>query len=111
MPRGTSSRCGCRLATKLVADVAAVNGVAYAGGLILALVCDLIVASTAARFCAIQAVRGLTDPYTTSRIAARVGIERAKYLVFTGRPIDAMARSPGGSSRWQVAISVHSVGP
>lgn len=68
--------------------VAAVNGVAYAGGLIIALVSDLIVASPRAKFCAPQSKLGLVDPYTAGRLAARVGMGWAKDLVLTGATVE-----------------------
>jgi methylglutaconyl-CoA hydratase len=69
--------------------IAAVQGLAYAGGLIIVLMADMTIASKSASFCAIQAKRGLLDPYVVGRLSARVGVEKAKWLVFTSRVVDA----------------------
>lgn len=69
--------------------IAQVGGAAYAGGLIIVLMADLTIASPDASFCAIQARRGLLDPYVVGRLIGRVGVERAKRLVFTSAPLEA----------------------
>jgi enoyl-CoA hydratase/carnithine racemase len=69
--------------------IAAVSGVAYAGGLVLALACDLIVAGDDAQFCAIQARRGFIDPFTATRLSARIGMEHAKRMVYTSAVVGA----------------------
>jgi methylglutaconyl-CoA hydratase len=71
--------------------IAAVQGLAYAGGLIIVLMADMTIASTAASFCAIQAKRGLLDPYVVGRLTDRVGVERAKRLVLTSEVVNASA--------------------
>ncbi len=61
--------------------IAKVNGVAAGAGWNLALGCDLIVASDAARFCQIFARRGLSiDMGGTWLLPRRVGLHRAKEL-------------------------------
>jgi enoyl-CoA hydratase/carnithine racemase len=70
--------------------VAAVNGPAVGWGMELALMCDLRVASTKARFGELFVLRGLcTDVPGIGRLASLVGREKAAELLFTGEIIDA----------------------
>jgi enoyl-CoA hydratase/carnithine racemase len=70
--------------------IAKVNGVAAGAGLNLALGCDLIVASEAARFSEIFARRGLTVDFGGSWVLPRlVGLHRAKELAFFADIISA----------------------
>ena len=69
--------------------VARINGLAHAGGLVLALHCDVSVASERARFRAPELLRGIPDPYLVSRLAEAVGLVRARSMLFTAREIDA----------------------
>ncbi len=69
--------------------VARINGVAHAGGLVLALHCDVTIASDRARFRAPELLRGIPDPFLSARLAAAVGLVRARSLMFTGREVDA----------------------
>jgi enoyl-CoA hydratase/carnithine racemase len=70
--------------------IAKVNGVAVGAGLNLALGCDLIVASEAARFSEIFARRGLTIDFGGSWVLPRlVGMHRAKELAFFADIISA----------------------
>jgi enoyl-CoA hydratase/carnithine racemase len=70
--------------------IAAINGVAFGGGLELALACDLRIASHAARF-ALPEVRIGSIPASggTQRLPAVVGPTLAAQMVLTGEPIDA----------------------
>jgi E-phenylitaconyl-CoA hydratase len=70
--------------------VAAINGLAYGGGLELALACDLRIASSAARF-ALPEVRigSLPGSGGTQRLPAVVGPTLAAQMILTGEPIDA----------------------
>jgi len=70
--------------------IARVNGVAAGAGLNLALACDLIVASSDARFSEIFARRGLSVDFGGSWVLPRlVGLHRAKELVLLADIIDA----------------------
>ncbi len=69
--------------------VAKVNGLAHAGGLVLTLHCDISIASDRARFRAPELLRGIPDPFLSSRLVATVGLARARSLLFTAREIDA----------------------
>jgi enoyl-CoA hydratase len=77
--------------------IAAVNGFALGGGCELALACDFIYASDKARFGQPEVGLGLVPGFGgTQRLARRVGVARARELVYTGAPIDAeRARSIG----------------
>ncbi|OHT21407.1 enoyl-CoA hydratase-related protein [Edaphosphingomonas haloaromaticamans] len=68
--------------------IAAVNGVAFAGGWLLAQACDLCVASTAARFAITEAKVGRGSPWAAPlihMIPQRIMME----IILTGRPITA----------------------
>jgi enoyl-CoA hydratase/carnithine racemase len=70
--------------------IAAVNGVAAGGGLVLAAMCDVRFASSAATFTAIFTKRGLVAEHgTTWTIPRLVGVGRALDLLWTSRRIDA----------------------
>jgi enoyl-CoA hydratase/carnithine racemase len=69
--------------------VAMVNGHTYAGGLGFVLYSDLTFASEDALFCCPMASRGVYEPYVAARLAARVGVERTKYMLMTSQPITA----------------------
>ena len=68
--------------------IAAVNGVAFAGGWMIAQACDLCVASTEARFAITEVKVGRSSPWATPlihMIPQRIMME----IVLTGKPIDA----------------------
>ena len=70
--------------------IAAVNGVAAGAGCNLALGCDLIVASEAARFSEIFVRRGLSIDFGGSWVLPRlIGMHRAKELALLAEMIDA----------------------
>ena len=70
--------------------IAAVNGVAITGGFELALACDVILASTNARFADTHARVGITPGWGMSqRLPRLIGIHRAKELSFSGNFLDA----------------------
>lgn len=70
--------------------VAAVNGYCLAGGLELALACDLRIASENATFGLPEVTRGIMPGAGgTQRLPRLVGPERALDLILTGRRIDA----------------------
>jgi E-phenylitaconyl-CoA hydratase len=70
--------------------IAAINGLAYGGGLELALACDIRLASTTARF-ALPEVRIGSMPGSggTQRLPAVIGPTLAAQMILTGEPIDA----------------------
>jgi enoyl-CoA hydratase/carnithine racemase len=70
--------------------IAKIRGVAVGAGLNMALGCDLVVASTNARFSEIFAKRGLSVDFGGSWVLPRrVGLHRAKELVLLADIIDA----------------------
>jgi enoyl-CoA hydratase len=70
--------------------IAAVNGYALGGGFELALCCDFIVASSAARFGLPEVRLGLLPGGGgTQRLARAIGVRATKELVMTGRRLDA----------------------
>jgi enoyl-CoA hydratase len=71
--------------------IAAVNGYALGGGFELALCCDFIVASRAARFGLPEVRLGLLPGGGgTQRLARAIGVRATKELVMTGRRLDAV---------------------
>jgi len=65
--------------------IAAVNGLALAGGLELVLCCDLVIAARSARLGDAHANYGLLPGGGASaRLPRKIGPTRAKYLLFTG---------------------------
>ena len=73
--------------SKLV--IAAVNGVAFGGGLELAIASDFVIASDRARFAVPEIKLGLLPAFGLVRLADIVGRARAKELSILGDPIDA----------------------
>jgi enoyl-CoA hydratase/carnithine racemase len=69
--------------------IAAVNGYALAGGLELALVCDIRVASSNAQFGAAEAKRGLIGAVNTYLLPRAVGLSLAMEMLLIGQPIGA----------------------
>ena len=70
--------------------IGAINGVAITGGFELALACDVLIASTAARFADTHARVGIMPGWGLSQKLSRIiGISRAKELSFTGNFLDA----------------------
>ena len=70
--------------------VAAVNGFALGGGLELALACDIILASTTAKFGQPEINLGIIPGFGgTQRLARRIGVEAARLLIYTGDVIGA----------------------
>lgn len=70
--------------------IAAVNGVAATGGFEVALACDFMIASTAARFADTHVkVKVMPGWGLSQRLPRRIGIARARQLSFTGAFIDA----------------------
>jgi enoyl-CoA hydratase/carnithine racemase len=70
--------------------IAAINGLAYGGGLELAVCCDILIAAETARLALPEIKLGIF-PGTggTHRVPRRIGVGRSKIMMFTGVPLDA----------------------
>ncbi len=83
--------------------IAAVNGHAYAGGLEMALSCDFIYASRAARFALTEVTLGIMPGAGgTQNLPRAVGERRAKEILMTGKPFDA-----GQALEWGLVNALH----
>jgi enoyl-CoA hydratase len=79
-----------RLARLPMPAIASISGVAFGGGLELALACDLRLASSDARFALPETRIGIVPGWGgTARLAALIGPARAKQMALTGTPIGA----------------------
>lgn len=77
--------------------VGAINGVAITGGFELALACDVLIASSAARFADTHVRVGILPGWGLSqRLSRLVGIYRAKELSLTGNFLDAQTAQAWG---------------
>ncbi|QIG54089.1 enoyl-CoA hydratase [Altererythrobacter sp. BO-6] len=75
----------------------AINGVAITGGFEVALACDVLIASTNARFADTHARVGIYPGWGLSQKLSRmIGISRAKELSFTGNFLDARTAQAWG---------------
>jgi enoyl-CoA hydratase/carnithine racemase len=69
--------------------VSAVNGIAQGGGLLMAIMSDVAVASERAVFRAPELYRGIADTGYATFLPAQIGPARAKDMLFTGRRVNA----------------------
>jgi enoyl-CoA hydratase/carnithine racemase len=69
--------------------ISAVNGICQGGGLLIAMLSDIAVASERATFRAPELLRGLPDAYYASALPAHVGVAVARDLLLSARRIDA----------------------
>lgn len=77
--------------------IGAINGVAITGGFELALACDILIASTNARFADTHARVGIMPGWGLSQKLSRlIGISRAKQLSLTGNFLDAQTACSWG---------------
>jgi enoyl-CoA hydratase/carnithine racemase len=95
-------RVFARLAALPMPTIAAIDGMAFGGGLELALCCDLRIAATTARFAVPEVKIGIVPGWRgPARLAALIGPSRTKQMALTGTPIDAAAALP-----WSLANDV-----
>jgi len=89
-----------RIETFRLPVIAAVNGHCLGGGLELASVCDIRIASTAASFvCSGVNIGLMASAYRLPRL---IGVARAKHMLLTGLPNDAVA-----AERFGLVTAVH----
>ncbi len=70
--------------------IAALSGLAYGGGLELAVCCDFIIAEEHVRLCLPEIKLGVfPGSGGTVRVTRRIGVSRAKEMMFNGEPVDA----------------------
>lgn len=67
----------------------AINGMCQGGGLVMTIMSDVSVVSDRARFRVPELLRGVADCYLGARLAPRIGVARAKYLLFTAQYFSA----------------------
>jgi len=78
-------------------SIAAIGGIAFGGGLELALACDLRIASDAARFALPEVTIATVPGWTgTQRLPRLIGEARAKQMVLTGGRIDTPTAAAWG---------------
>lgn len=83
--------------------VAAVNGHAYGGGMEMALTCDFVYVSDAARFALPEVTLGIMPGAGgTQNLPRAVGERRAKELLMTGKPLGATQ-----AVEWGIANSMY----
>lgn len=88
--RTTVNRAALALHRTSKPTIAAVDGVAVGAGMNLALGCDIVIASTAARFSEVFARRGLSLDFGGTWLLPRlVGLTRAREIALTGRMVGA----------------------
>lgn len=86
-----------RLAQLPQITFAVLNGNAFGGGLELALACDFRVASSAAKIALPEVTIGTLPGWAgSSRLVDAIGFSRAKYMLLSGSPIDALTASSWG---------------
>ncbi len=69
--------------------IAAVNGICQAGGLLVAMMADIAVASDRATFRVPELLRGIPDATYAAALPAHVGLAMARDLLLSGRPFGA----------------------
>lgn len=93
-----------RLATLPFPVVASVRGHCYTGGLELALAADIIVAGENAKFADTHSKFDLVPIWgLTQRLPRRVGMARAKQMMFTARPYSGVEAAQMGLANFAVA--------
>ena len=69
--------------------IAAVNGLAYGGGMERVLACDIRICSTNATFCLAEVKVGLCPPTAMFILPRLIGLSNAMWMLLGGEPIDA----------------------
>ena len=90
-----------------IPTIAAVNGFALGGGCELALSCDMIIASQNAKFGQPEVGLGITPGFSgTQRLPRKIGVAKAKELIFTGKIINAVDAEKIGLANYVVEPEV-----
>jgi enoyl-CoA hydratase/carnithine racemase len=76
--------------------VVGINGMCQGGGLVITMMSDVSIVSDRARFRVPELLRGVADCYYGARLATRVGMAKAKYLLFTASYFSAEEASDMG---------------
>lgn len=69
--------------------VSAINGICQGGGLMIAMLSDVAVASDRATFRGPELLRGIIDTYYAQIMPAHIGVALTRDLMFTGRRLNA----------------------
>jgi enoyl-CoA hydratase/carnithine racemase len=69
--------------------VSAINGIAHGGGMMIAMLSDVAVASDRATFRSPEIYRGIADTHYSQILPQQVGIARARDLLLSGRTLTA----------------------
>ena len=74
-----------RLEALSIPTIAAINGYARAGGFEISMGCDFIVMADEAMIGDVHTDAGVIPAVTSMRLARRIGVQRAKEIIWTGR--------------------------
>ena len=69
--------------------VSAINGICFGGGMMIAMLSDVAVASERATFRSPEIYRGIADTHYSQILPQQVGIARARDLLLSGRTLNA----------------------
>jgi enoyl-CoA hydratase len=69
--------------------ICAMNGSAYGAGAVLALLCDMVITVRGAKLSIAPGKWGVADTVSAVRLVPRIGLARAKDLIFTARGVPA----------------------
>ena len=91
-----------RLEALTIPTIAAVNGYARAGGFEISMGCDFIVMADEAKIGDVHTDAGVLPAVTSMRLARRIGTQRAKELIWTGRWFTGAEAVGSGLALWSV---------
>ncbi len=91
-----------RLEALPIPTIAAVNGYARAGGFEISMGCDFIVIANEAKIGDVHTDAGVLPAVTSLRLARRIGTQRAKELIWTGRWWSGAEAVAAGLALWSV---------
>jgi cyclohexa-1,5-dienecarbonyl-CoA hydratase len=94
------TRLFLRLRTMPLPTVAVVRGAALGGGTELALGCDLVLASSSARFGQLEIKLGVFAPIAAAVLPRLIGYQQAARLLLTGEVVS-------GEEAWRLGLATH----